>query len=86
MYLNTVNPLLSPNSRGLIYFIHIWGRAGEGGGGVAIEMGVLINLAETMVLVLHKKKQERKVKKLKYKKVGGQAAEDQKQIRFPFSE
>ena len=44
-------------------------------------MGVLINLAETMVLVLHKKKQERKVKKLKYKKVGGQAAEDQKQFR-----
>ena len=44
-------------------------------------MGVLINLAETMVLVLHKKEQERKVKKLKYKKVGGQAAEDQKQFR-----
>ena len=43
-----------------------------GGGGV-------FNLEETMVSVLHKEL-EYKVKKLKYKKVGGHAAEDQNQI------
>ena len=39
----------------------------------------LFNLAKTLSLVPHKKKCQ--VKKPKYKKVGGQAAEDQKQIR-----
>ena len=43
-------------------------------------MGGLSNLAKTMVSVLHKEL-EYKVEKLKYKKVGGHAAEDQKQIR-----
>ena len=44
----------------------------RGGGG-------LFNLEKTMVSVLHKDL-EYKVDKLKYKKVGGHAAEDQKQI------
>ena len=43
-----------------------------GGGGV-------FNLETTMVSVLHKELAY-KVKKLKYKKVGGHAAEDQNQI------
>ena len=43
-------------------------------------MGALFNLAKTLVLVPHKK-QKCQVKKPEYKKVGGQAAEDQKQIR-----
>ena len=41
--------------------------------------GELFNLEKTMVSVLHKDL-EYKVDKLKYKKVGGHAAEDQKQI------
>ena len=45
----------------------------RGGGG-------LFNLEKTMVSVLHKEL-EYKVKKLKNKKVGGHAAEDQNQIR-----
>ena len=45
----------------------------EGGG------DVLFNLEETMVSVLHKEL-EYKVEKLKCKKVGGHAAEDQNQI------
>ena len=45
---------------------------GEGGG--------LFNWEKTMVAVLYKEL-EYKAKKLKYKKVGGQAAEDQNQIR-----
>ena len=48
--------------------------------GGLIETGVLTNLAKTMVSVLHKEL-EYKVERLKYKKVGGHAAEDQKQIR-----
>ena len=42
----------------------------------AIEIGALFNLAKTLVLVPHTKKCQ--VKKPKYKKVGGQAAEDPK--------
>ena len=45
----------------------------EGGGG-------LFNLEKTMVLVLHKELKY-EVEKLKYKKVGVHAAEDQNQIR-----
>ena len=48
------------------------GWVGWGGGG-------LFNLEKIMVLVLHKEL-EYKVEKLKYKKVGGHAAEDQNQI------
>ena len=43
-------------------------------------MGGLLNLEKTMVSVLHKEL-EYKVEKLKNKKVGGHAAEDQNQIR-----
>ena len=46
---------------------------GAGGGGV-------FNLEKTMASVLHKDLQYN-VDKLKYKKIGGHAAEDQKQIR-----
>ena len=58
-----INPLLS-SPRGA-YFKHICRRGG------------LFNLATTTVSVLHKEL-ERGVEKLKYKKVGGHAAEDQK--------
>ena len=44
--------------------------------------GGLFNLDDIMVSVLHKKL-EYKVEKLKYKKVGGHAAEDRKRIRTP---
>ena len=43
-------------------------------------MGGLFNLEKTVVSVLHKEL-EYKVEKLKNKKVGGYAAEDQNQIR-----
>ena len=46
---------------------------GRGGGEGLIEMGVLFNLEKTTVSVIHK------VEKLKYKKGGGNAAEDQNQ-------
>ena len=60
-----INPLLSPPpGGGLISNTFV------GGGG-------LFNLATTTVSVLHKEL-ERGVEKLKYKKVGGHAAEDQK--------
>ena len=49
----------------------------KGGGGL-IETGGLFNLEKTMVSVLQKKL-EYKVEKLKNKKVGGHAAEDQNQ-------
>ena len=42
--------------------------------------GGLFNLEKTLISVLHKEL-EYKVEKLKYKKVGGHAAEDQNQIR-----
>ena len=48
-------------------------RGRVGGGGV-------FNLEKTMASVLHKDLQY-KVDKLKYKKIEGHAAEDQKQIR-----
>ena len=48
--------------------------------GDIFERGSLFYLAKTMVSVLHKEL-EYKVEKLKYKKVGGHAAEDQNQIR-----
>ena len=70
LWLMFVNPLLSPG--GLIYFKPIWARL--------IWEGGLFNLEKTMVSVLHKEL-EYKVEKLKYKKVGGHAAEDQNQIR-----
>ena len=47
---------------------------GAGGG------GVLFNFEKTVVSVLHKEV-EYKAEKLKYKKVGGHATEDQNQIR-----
>ena len=48
--------------------------------GLIWEEGGLFNLEKTMVSVLHKEL-EYKVEKLKNKKVGGHAAEDQNQIR-----
>ena len=68
----TVNPLFSVHG-GLIYFKPTWG------GGLHTDGG-LFNLEKTMVSVLHKEL-EYKLGKLKYKKVGGHAAEDQNQIR-----
>ena len=57
---------------------------GGGGGlieaGDLLEMGGLFNLEKTMVSVLHKEL-EQKVEKLKNKRDGGHAAEDQNQIR-----
>ena len=61
-----MNPLLSP------WGAYLFQRHLRGGG--------LFNLEKTMVLVLHKEL-EYKVEKLKYKKVGVHAAEDQNQIR-----
>ena len=49
-------------------------------GGSLLEREGLLNLGETMVSVLHKGL-ENKVELLKYKKVGGHAAEHQNQIR-----
>ena len=48
--------------------------------GGLFERGGVFNLEKRMVSVLHKYLKY-KVEKLKYKKVGGLAAEDQKQIR-----
>ena len=50
-----------------------------GGGGLYLDGG-LFDLEKTMVSVLHKEL-EYKVIKLRYKKLGGHAAEDQNQIR-----
>ena len=65
---DTVNPLLSLEEGGGAYLFQSRLRRG------------LFNLEKTLVSVLHKEL-EYKVEKLKYKKVGGQAAEDQNQIR-----
>ena len=65
---DTVNPLLSLEGGGGAYLFQSHLREG------------LFNLEKTLVSVLHKEL-EYKVEKLKYKKVGGQAAEDQNQIR-----
>ena len=64
---DTVNPLLSLEEGGAYLF---QSRLRRG----------LFNLGKTLVSVLHKEL-EYKVEKLKYKKVGGQAVEDQNQIR-----
>ena len=66
----TLNPILS-SPLGL--FI-----SGPFEGGL-VETGGLFNSGKTVVSVLHKEL-EYKVEKLKNKKVGGQAAEDQNQI------
>ena len=55
------------------------GGGGNRDGGLILE-GSLFNLQNTMVSVLHREL-EYKVEKLKYKKVGGHAAEDQNQVR-----
>ena len=52
----------------------------KGGGGLFERGGGLFDAEKTMVLV-HHKELEYKVEKLKNKKVGGHAAEDQNQIR-----
>ena len=65
---DTVNPLLSLEEGGGAYLFQSHLRRG------------LFNLEKTLVSVLHKEL-EYKVEKLKYKKVGGQVAEDQNQIR-----
>ena len=62
----TINPLLSPYGGG--------GPNRDGG------EGGLLNLKKTMVSVFPKDLQN-KVDKLKYKKVGGHAASDKKQIQ-----
>ena len=67
MSFTSVNPLLSPPGR--YFFSSPFDHLGGGGAG-----GVM------MVSVLHKEL-EYEVEKLKYKKVGGSAAEDKKQIR-----
>ena len=77
----TVNPLSSPRGEGggLIYFKPICGGLNRDEGLFEKEGG-LINLEKMTVSVLHKEL-EYKVEKLKYKKVGGHAAEDQNQIQ-----
>ena len=76
----TVNPLLSSPPLGVYLFkAYFRGRLIEMGG-LFKKGGGLFNLETTMVSVLHKEL-EYKVEKLKYKKVGGHAAEDQNQIR-----
>ena len=79
---HTVNPLLSPSGGGggLIYFKSICGGGGLIEAGDLLEMGDLFNLEKTMASVLHKEL-EQKVEKLKNKRDGGHAAEDQNQIR-----
>ena len=65
---------------------HIYFKPIEGGGGGLIETGglfergVLFNLEKMMVSVLLKEP-EYKMEKLKNKKVGAHAADDQNQIR-----
>ena len=66
-----VNPVLSPPEGLFISSPFERGLQRDGG---------LFNLEKTMVSVLHKEL-EYKVEKLKYKKVGGHAAEGQNQIR-----
>ena len=61
---------------GLIYYMPTW----RGKGWVLIETRGLFNLEKTTVSVLHEQL-ECKVEKLKYKKVGGHAFEDQNQIK-----
>ena len=74
---NTVNPLLSPLGGLFTWSPAQWRgwevAVGAGGGEGLIEMGVLFNLEKATVSVIHK------VEKLKYKKGGGNAVEDQNQ-------
>ena len=70
---STVNPLLSP-----LGSLFIPSPFFEGGGGAYLRWE-LFNLEKAMVSVPHKALGY-KVAKLKYKKVGGHAAEDQNQI------
>ena len=56
------------------------GRGGLIEAGDLLEMGGLFNLEKSMASVLHKEL-EQKVEKLKNKRDGGHAAEDQNQIR-----
>ena len=81
IYYITVNPLLTPPppGGGLIYAKSIWGRLSsderliwEGGGAYLIQKKI-------MASALHEEL-EYKVDNLKYKTVGGHAAEDQNQI------
>ena len=67
-----VNPLLSSPRGAYLFQAHLRESL--------IETGGLFNLQTTMVSVLHKEL-EYKMEKLKHKKVGGHAAEDQNQIR-----
>ena len=72
---------IKPLGGGLIYFKSICG----GGGGLIeagdlLEMGGLFNLEKSMASVLHKEL-EQNLEKLKNKRDGGHAAEDQNQIR-----
>ena len=68
-----------PGGGGLIYFKPICGGLNRDEGLFEKEGG-LINLEKMTVSVL-RKELEYKVEKLKYKKVGGHAAEDQNQIQ-----
>ena len=62
------------------YLFQAYWRGVNRDGGLIWEGGRVFNLEKRMVSVLHKNL-EYKVEKLKYKKVGGLAAENQKQIR-----
>jgi len=73
----TVNPLLSPWGA-YLFQAHLSGVLIETGGLFEVGGGIF-NLEKTMVSVLHKQLQH-KVEKLKNKKAGGHAAEDQNQI------
>ena len=73
---HTVSPLLSSQGGGGLFISSLL----RGGGLIEMGGGHIFNLEKRMVSVVHKNL-EYKVEKLKYKKVGGLAAEDQKQIR-----
>ena len=72
---------IKPPRGAYLFQVHLWG---VGGGlieaGDLLEMGGLFNLEKSVASVLHKEL-EQKVEKLKNKKDGGHAAEDQNQIR-----
>ena len=63
-----------------LFQVQLWGGGGLIEAGDLLEMGDLFNLEKTMASVLHKEL-EQKVEKLKNKRDGGHAAEDQNQIR-----
>ena len=70
---------------GLIYFKHISGGGGLIETGGLIESAALLNLAKTMVSVIHKKTRIQSGK-AQVQEVGGPAAEDQKQYKLPVGE